>query len=110
MYEHTYMYRKKFRKLINYLKKIDTNNVTYLSITNVAEYLYNNSYTSNMLLEYILLNKNTDSNIDVLNNYKFVILFNKYKKNIKHEKFLIFFNLNYIFFRYKVCLNNLEYI
>ena len=65
-----------------------------------------------MLLEYILLDKNNKNSkhTDILNNYEFVILFNKYKKNIKHEKFLIFLNLNYIFFRYNLCLNNLEYI
>ena len=92
------------------MNKIDRNNISYLSIINITDELYNNSYSANMLIEYILLDKNNKENSSALNNYQFVILFNKFKKNIKHEKFLIFFILNYIFFRYKLCLNNLEYI
>ena len=111
--EFEILYNKKYNKLTKYLNmyKIDkycTNDIEnidklcYKKILELSYFLYENSYTSNMIVHYI------DSNIeDNFNKYKFILVYNKYKKEFRNEVILLFIVLNYYYFRINIETENI---
>ena len=67
--------------------------------------LYNNGFCANLIAEYI---KNKLQNN--LEKYRFLLLFNKFKKELRNEKILIFFCLNFLVFRNISTLENISFI
>ena len=101
-----------FSKKIYYLNKFivfdnSLNNLTSYSdkilvILNLTRRLYNNGFTGNMLLYYIK-NKLPDCK----EKYKFLLILDIYKKEIRNESLIIMFCLNYIYFRNNINLENI---
>ena len=85
-------------------KKISTTNIS-LDIINLVDNLYYQGYTANLIINYIELNTEDD-----LKKYNFFIYFDKLKKEIRNEKFLIFIVLNYFFFRFNLDIENINII
>ena len=96
------------QKKINGLPKlldISYNTDDYLvKIMALTEKLYESSYSANLLIENIK-NKLPDS----FDKYKFLLLIQKYKKEFRNEKILIFFVLNFIYFRKNGALENISF-
>ena len=67
-----------------------------------ANVLYLDSYSGNILLHYIenILENN-------FNKYKFILVYNKYKKEFRNEELLIFIVLNYYYFRINILIENI---
>ena len=76
-----------------------------LFISNLTNDLYNNGFSGNMLLTFIK-NKLPDN----CNKYKFLHLMNIYKSELKNEKLIILFCLNFIYFRNNIDLENIANI
>ena len=67
-----------------------------VKLIEISETLYNKGYSSLDLLKYIETMKVEKD----LNKYRIVCLFEHLAKEFRNEKFLIYFLLNYIYFRY----------
>ena len=91
----------KYLKLKKLLDKVDNDNI----IIDLVDYLYNRGYTANLIINYMELNL-----IDNLEKYKFLLYFDKYKREIRNEKLLIFIALNYLFFRFNLDIENINII
>lgn len=87
------------------LKKILDNENDDMSIIDLVENLYNKGYTANLIINYIELNLPEN-----LKKYKFLLYFDKYKREIRNEKLLIFIALNYLVFRFNLEIENINII
>jgi DNA polymerase III delta prime subunit len=76
-----------------------------MDIVNLANKLYNNGFSGNLLIQFIK-NKLPDNK----NKYKFLFMIDIYKKEIRNESLIILFCLNYIYFRNIVSLENISFI
>jgi len=65
-----------------------------LHILDLSNKLYNNGYSGNLIIQYIK-NKLPDNELK----YKFLLMIETYKKEIKNETLIILFCLNFIYFR-----------
>lgn len=100
------------KKIMNLNKYIDLqliNNISednkLLFISNLTNDLYNNGFSGNMLMTFIK-NKLPDN----CNKYKFLHLMDVYKFELKNEKLIILFCLNFIYFRNNIDLENIANI
>ena len=105
--EYDILYNKKYNKLIKYFEKydklIDIKDIyCYKNLLIFANVLYLDSYSGNILLHYIenILENN-------FNKYKFILVYNKYKKEFRNEELLIFIVLNYYYFRINILIENI---
>lgn len=79
--------------------KIDEN-ISFEKLMSISETMYEDGYSG---LDFIYLLENDDDNffikqnITIMKKYSFLILFSMVKKEIKHEKLLILFILNFIY-------------
>ena len=93
----------------NTLNKIITKDLdfkpTCYELIKLSSELYNNSISGNLLIEYI--ENNMDDSLD---KYKFLILINNYKKDLRNEKLIILFCLHFIYFRNINDLENITFI
>lgn len=93
----------------NTLSKIITKDLdfkpTCYELIKLSSELYNNSISGNLLIEYI--ENNMDDSLD---KYKFLILINNYKKDLRNEKLIILFCLHFIYFRNINDLENITFI
>jgi len=80
------------RILNKYQNSIEYNNT---NLINLSELLYNKGYNSLDIIKYIETIK--DDNID---KYKLMNIFEYLVKDFRNEKLIIYFLLNYVFFRY----------
>ena len=87
------------------LKKILDNQQNNTAIIDLVDYLYNRGYSANLIINYIELNIP-----DNLEKYKFLLYFDKYKREIRNEKLLIFIALNYLVFRFNLDIENINII
>jgi DNA polymerase III delta prime subunit len=87
------------------LKKILDNENSNTEIINLVNNLYNRGYTANLIINYIELNIPNN-----LEKYKFLLYFDKYKREIRNEKLLIFIALNYLVFRFNLDIENINII
>ena len=103
-----------FSKKIYYLNKFivfddSVNSLSYsdkvVYILNLTNKLYNNGFTGNMLLYYI-----KNRLVDCKEKYKFLLVLDIYKKEIRNELLIIMFCLNYIYFRNNINLENIGFI
>ena len=91
---------KKFYYLNKYIsiptcKNTNCNSlITLVDIINLTNKLYNNGFSGNLLIQFIK-NKLPEN----YHKYKFLLTINIYKKEIRNEKMIILFCLNYIYFR-----------
>lgn len=69
-----------------------TSNDKIIHIINLSNKLYNNGYSGNLIIEYIK-NKLPDTE----NKYKFLMLIEIFKKELKNEESIILFCLNFIY-------------
>ena len=76
-----------------------------MDIVNLANKLYNNGFSGNLLIQFIK-NKLPENK----NKYKFLFMIDIYKKEIRNESLIILFCLNYIYFRNIVSLENISFI
>ena len=93
---------------ISILEDIDKNEDfenKLMDIVNLANKLYNNGFSGNLLIQFIK-NKLPDNK----NKYKFLFMIDIYKKEIRNESLIILFCLNYIYFRNIVSLENISFI
>jgi hypothetical protein len=72
-----------------------TLNDKIIHIINLSDKLYYNGYSGNIIIEYIK-NKLPDNE----NKYKFLMLIETFKKELKNEVSIIFFCLNFIYLSY----------
>lgn len=87
------------------LKKILDNQQNNTAIIDLVDYLYNRGYSANLIINYIELNIP-----DNLEKYKFLLYLDKYKREIRNEKLLIFIALNYLVFRFNLDIENINVI
>ena len=100
-----YDYTKKKINLLNKYLINQNNNVDFNFLIELSHKLYNNGYSSDILIHYI------DYKIpNCLDKYNFLFLFDIYKKEIRNEIILIMFSLNYIYFRNNIDLENIRFI
>ena len=93
---------------ISILEDIDKNEDfenKLMDIVNLANKLYNNGFSGNLLIQFIK-NKLPENK----NKYKFLFMIDIYKKEIRNESLIILFCLNYIYFRNIVSLENISFI
>lgn len=93
----------KLKNILDIEKKSTRNMSSY--IPELVDKLYHHGFTANLIVNYIELNTT-----DNLEKYKFLIYFDKFKQEIRNEKILIFFTLNYLFFRFKLDIENINVI
>ena len=100
------------KKLYNLNKFIDLNynildytNDNIIEIINLANKLYNNGFSGNLLIQFIK-NKVPD---DILK-YKFLLHINIYKSDIRNDILIILCCLNFIYFRNNSDLKNISFI
>ena len=83
----------------------NTTNKKLLYIINLANKLYNNGFSANLLIQFIK-SKLPDNKFK----YRFLLIIDIYKKEIRNEIFLILICLNYIYFRNIIGLENISFI
>ena len=109
LYESIDYTNKKIMNLNKYIQLESIDNISepnkLLFINNLTNDLYNNGFSGNMLLTFIK-NKLPDN----CNKYKFLHLMNIYKSELKNEKLIILFCLNFIYFRNNIDLENIANI
>jgi len=91
------------KKYLNILK--NKKNINYNELINITIKLYEKGY-SGIDLIYILDNSNNFNDISPLEKYKFLIMFSVIKKEIRNEKLIILFILNFIFLNKKQIQEN----
>ena len=87
-------YNSYYNKIKSILEKIVIDNDIYINLIQLTDYLYLNGFSANMIKDYII--KNTLNN---LNKYKFILSYNKFKLQIRNEKILILFLLEYYYLK-----------
>mgnify|MGYP001220696497 FL=1 len=105
--EYHILYNKKYNKLVKYFCKYDKlidikDTFCYKNILKFANVLYLDGYSGNILLHYIenCLEHN-------FNKYKFILVYNKYKKEFRSEELLIFVVLIFYYFRINILIENI---
>ena len=97
---------KKTQYFNKYLKDLNKQNINDINnIINITSKLYNLGISANILISYIQNKLDNNSN-----KYIFLIIIDNYKKYIRSEELLIFFCINFIFFRNNLNLNNIDFI
>ena len=81
------------------------NNNKKINLYELTHKLYNNSFSGNILINFIK-NKLPEN----LNKYKFLSFIDTYKKELRDEKLIILFCLNFIYFRNINDLENISFI
>ena len=103
LYNNINLYKIKHKiiktNLYNFKPILD--NITINNINNKINILYNNGISSINIIDYI------NTLPDNSKKYKFLIYYNKIKKDIKNEKLLMFYILYNFFIRKDIKLNNL---
>ena len=91
------------KKTLNILK--NKKNINYNEVINITIKLYEKGY-SGIDLIHILDNTNNFNDITPVEKYKFLIMFSVIKKEIRNEKLIILFILNFIFLNKKQIKEN----
>jgi len=91
------------KKTLNILK--NKKNINYNEVINITIKLYEKGY-SGIDLIHILDNTNNFNDITPVEKYKFLIMFSVIKKEIRNEKLIILFILNFIFLNKKQTQEN----
>ena len=90
-------YNTLYYKLKTYLVDIENDSDIYINLEIIATKLYNNGFSANMLIEYIKSNLD-----DSLNKSKFILLYNKYRLEIREERLLLLLVLNFYYLNYNL--------
>jgi replication-associated recombination protein RarA len=92
------------------LTKCSNKNNKIQDLINLATKLYEKSYSG---LDILLLLENMEfleSTINIEKRYELLICFNKIKKEIRNEKLIILFILNFMFLSSKISLENITFM
>lgn len=103
LYNNINLYKIKHKVIKTKIYNIEKiiNNIHINNINIKCKFLYNEGVSSINIINYINTLPNNDKK------YKFLIYYNKIKKEIKNEKLLIFYILFNFFIRKDIKLNNL---
>ena len=100
---------KKYYSLNNFINLDESynivNNNNKINLYELTHKLYNKSFSGNILINFIK-NKLPEN----LNKYKFLSFIDTYKKELRDEKLIILFCLNFIYFRNINDLENISFI
>lgn len=97
------LYSTRNKWLNKYLKNLSVSN--YKNLCDVSLMLYEKGYSGNDIAKYYECN--TDENVK---KYMLLVAFSKVKREFRSEKLLIFFILNFIFFRSDIDLENISFM
>jgi len=100
-----YLKKEITNKIVNKKKDIDIENIIECSL-----YLYEKSYSGLDILYLLENSKFFDSFLINEKKYELLIAFNKVRKEIRNEKILILFMLNFIFLDKQYSLENFSFI
>jgi hypothetical protein len=92
------------------LIKCSNKNNKIHDLMNLATKLYEKGYSGLDIL-YLLENTNfLETTIDIEKRYELLICFNKIKKEIRNEKLIMLFILNFVFLSLKISLENISFM
>lgn len=99
------IFKKKLISLTKLIENYDNNNnnINLINILDLTNKIYNNGYSSELLIEFLNIKLS-----DNLLKYKLLLILNNYKFYFKNDKLVILFCLNYFYFRNNDCLENIK--
>ena len=100
-FDNSILRRRKWLK--NYMNGLELTN--YVELCQIANTLYEKGYSGLDIMDYL-----ERSNLQDKQKYQFLLAFHKVKREIRSEKMLILFMLNFILFRYDADLENIAFM
>jgi DNA polymerase III delta prime subunit len=92
------------------LNKFSNKNVKVPELVELASKLYEKGYSGLDILFLLENNKFLENKINIEKRYELLVCFNKIKKEIRNEKLIMLFILNFIFLSLKISLENISFM
>ena len=120
-FEQTHIYTRHLEWLKNFLLKhfliinastvlSDTTNNEIIKLFDISLILYEKGYSGIDILKLLENQKFLDNHLQIEKRYELLVAFNKIKKEIKNEKILILFILNFVFLSSELSLENISFM
>jgi DNA polymerase III delta prime subunit len=92
------------------LQKSSLNNSTIEELMNLSTKLYEKAYSALDILKLLENNKFLENKLKMEKRYELLICFNRVKKELRNEKLLILFILNFMFLSSELSLENITFM
>jgi DNA polymerase III delta prime subunit len=102
--------KKEFIKYINKFENIENIEDNIENIVKLSIKLYEKGYNGIDIINLIETTKNFDSFLNIEKKYELLFTFNKVKKELRNEKILILFILNFVFLDNYILLENISFM